>query len=210
MPVALRAEVFVVEQSCPFQDLDGVDRRDGVLHLLGYEGDHLAAYARIMAPGIGDDSGAAIGRVVTSPQSRGGGLGHSLLDEAVTACTARWPAHSIWLGAHDPAPPAPWLIAHLPGPARANDATPEAVTDLLQTAAERYRESPRMIANRAVQLQTMLAEEGLDEDAVSLLRLLARLPPANRVSFSADCQHYYNLRVQGLDREQALARLAAS
>ena len=90
--LALRAEVFVVEQSCPFQDLDGVDRRDGVLHLLGYEGDHLAAYARIMAPGIGDDSGAAIGRVVTSPQSRGGGLGHSLLDEAVTACTARWPA----------------------------------------------------------------------------------------------------------------------
>ena len=52
-----------------------------------------------MAPGIGDDNGAAIGRVVTSPQSRGGGLGHSLLDEAVTACTARWPAHSIWLGA---------------------------------------------------------------------------------------------------------------
>lgn len=97
--LALRAEVFVVEQSCPFQDLDGVDRRDGVLHLLGYEGDHLAAYARIMAPGIGDDNGAAIGRVVTSPQSRGGGLGHSLLDEAVTACTARWPAHSIWLGA---------------------------------------------------------------------------------------------------------------
>lgn len=117
---------------------------------------------------------------------------------------------STWLGAHDPAPPAPWLIAHLPDPTHANDATPEAVTALLQTAAERYRESPRMIANRAVQLQTMLAEEGIDEDAVSLLRLLARLPPANRVSFSADCQHYYNLRVQGLDREQALARLAAS
>ena len=35
--LALRAEVFVVEQSCPFQDLDGVDRRDGVLHLLGWD-----------------------------------------------------------------------------------------------------------------------------------------------------------------------------
>ena len=33
-----------------------MDRRDGVMHLLGYEGDHLAAYARIMAPGIGDDT----------------------------------------------------------------------------------------------------------------------------------------------------------
>ncbi len=124
-----------------------------------------------------------------------------------TADTAQSPA---WLGAHDPAPPGPWLIAHLPAPARANGATPEAVNGLLQSAAERYRESPRMIANRAVQLQAMLAEEGLDEDALSLLTRLARLPPANRVSFSADCQHYYNLRAQGLDREQALARLAAS
>ena len=97
--LALRAEVFVVEQTCPFQDLDGLDRRDGVLHLLGYEEGQLVAYARIMAPGIGDEQGAAIGRVVTSPRSRGGGLGHRLLDEAVTACTVRWPAHSIWLGA---------------------------------------------------------------------------------------------------------------
>lgn len=89
--LALRAEVFVVEQTCPFQDLDGLDRRDGVLHLLGREGDHLAAYARIMAPGIGDGSGAAIGRVVTSPTSRGGGLGHRLLAQAVRECEARWP-----------------------------------------------------------------------------------------------------------------------
>ncbi|MEE9704728.1 GNAT family N-acetyltransferase [Aeromonas veronii] len=97
--LALRAEVFVVEQTCPFQDLDGLDRHEGVLHLLGYQGDLLAAYARIMAPGIGDESGAAIGRVVTSPKARGGGLGHQLIGEAVKACEARWPTHSIWLGA---------------------------------------------------------------------------------------------------------------
>ena len=97
--LALRAEVFVVEQTCPFQDLDGLDRREGVWHLLGYQGEQLAAYARIMAPGIGDESGAAIGRVVTSPKARGGGLGHQLIGEAVKACEARWPTHSIWLGA---------------------------------------------------------------------------------------------------------------
>ncbi|HEA3202690.1 TPA: GNAT family N-acetyltransferase [Aeromonas veronii] len=97
--LALRAEVFVVEQTCPFQDLDGLDRREGVWHLLGYQGDQLAAYARIMAPGIGDESGAAIGRVVTSPKARGGGLGHKLIGEAVKACEAHWPTHSIWLGA---------------------------------------------------------------------------------------------------------------
>ncbi len=97
--LALRAEVFVVEQTCPFQDLDGLDRREGVWHLLGYRGDLLAAYARVMAPGIGDDSSAAIGRVVTSPRARGDGLGHQLIGEAVKACEVRWPAHSIWLGA---------------------------------------------------------------------------------------------------------------
>ncbi|MGL6163485.1 MAG: GNAT family N-acetyltransferase, partial [Aeromonas veronii] len=53
----------------------------------------------IMAPGIGDESGAALGRVVTSPKARGGGLGHKLIGEAVKACEARWPTHSIWLGA---------------------------------------------------------------------------------------------------------------
>ncbi|MGU5654192.1 GNAT family N-acetyltransferase [Aeromonas allosaccharophila] len=97
--LALRAEVFVVEQTCPFQDLDGLDRREGVWHLLGYQGEQLAAYARIMAPGIGDESGAAIGRVVTSPRARGGGLGHTLIAQAVAACEVRWPTHSIWLGA---------------------------------------------------------------------------------------------------------------
>ena len=97
--LALRAEVFVVEQCCPFQDLDGLDRREGVWHLLGYQGELLAAYTRIMAPGIGDESGAAIGRVVTSHRARGGGLGHQLIVEAVKHCEARWPAHTIWLGA---------------------------------------------------------------------------------------------------------------
>ncbi|MGL5708861.1 MAG: GNAT family N-acetyltransferase [Aeromonas sp.] len=97
--LSLRAEVFVVEQRCPFQDLDGLDRREGVWHLLGYRGELLAAYARIMAPGIGDESGAAIGRVVTSPRARGDGLGHQLIGEAVQACKVRWPTHSIWLGA---------------------------------------------------------------------------------------------------------------
>ena len=52
-----------------------------------------------MAPGIGDDSGAAIGRVVTSPTSRGADWVTASLAQAVRECEARWPAHSIWLGA---------------------------------------------------------------------------------------------------------------
>jgi ElaA protein len=97
--LALRSEVFVVEQTCPFQDIDGIDRVDGTLHLMGWQDGKLAAYARVMAPGISDEQGVAIGRVVTSPSCRGGGLGHQLLSEAVSACETHWPQHSIWLGA---------------------------------------------------------------------------------------------------------------
>ena len=53
----LRAEVFVVEQTCPFQDLDGLDRRDGVLHLLGYEEGAAGGYARISGPRHGRRAG---------------------------------------------------------------------------------------------------------------------------------------------------------
>ena len=74
------------------------DRRDGVLHLLGYEEGswrpmpvswprHRRRAGRRHRPGGHFTSVAR------------GGLGHRLLDEAVTACTVRWPAHSICLGA---------------------------------------------------------------------------------------------------------------
>lgn len=63
----LRAEVFVVEQDCVYQDIDGKDYK--AMHVLGYDGDHLAAYTRIFKAGDYLDM-ASIGRVVVSPQSR--------------------------------------------------------------------------------------------------------------------------------------------
>lgn len=110
-----------------------------------------------------------------------------------------------WLGPGETPSPARWLAGRIAGAGADVDAT----AALLAAAAERYRESPRMIANRAVQLQAMLAEQGIDETAIALIGWLGGLPAQGRVSFSADCQHYFNLRVQGLDREQALARLSA-
>ncbi|MFN5803859.1 MAG: GNAT family N-acetyltransferase, partial [Sphingomonadales bacterium] len=63
----LRAEVFVVEQSCAFQDLDNKDQPS--YHLLGYQNDELVAYTRLVPPGISYEA-ASIGRVVTSPAHR--------------------------------------------------------------------------------------------------------------------------------------------
>lgn len=77
----LRSEVFVVEQNCVFLDMDDKDQQ--CHHLLGYKGDLLAAYTRIVPTGISYDSYASIGRVVTSPQARGEGRGKELMEESI-------------------------------------------------------------------------------------------------------------------------------
>lgn len=98
--LALRSEVFVVEQNCAFLDIDGLDRL--TWHLLGHGSDgndaSLQAYARLIPPGLkGPD--ALIGRVVTAPAARGGGTGRLLMTQALAECQRLWPAHGIALHA---------------------------------------------------------------------------------------------------------------
>lgn len=71
----LRAEVFVVEQACAYQDIDGVDQR--ATHLLMTEADALVGYARWFAK----DAWTQIGRIVTAPAARGRGYGRQLVEE---------------------------------------------------------------------------------------------------------------------------------
>lgn len=63
----LRSEVFVVEQDCVYQDIDGKDQKS--LHVLGYKNDRLIAYTRIFKPGDYFEN-ASIGRVVVAKQER--------------------------------------------------------------------------------------------------------------------------------------------
>lgn len=78
--LALRQRVFVVEQACVYQDVDGKD--PSALHLLARDGEELVAYARILPPGARFDV-AAIGRVVVAPERRGEGLARALMIEAI-------------------------------------------------------------------------------------------------------------------------------
>ena len=95
----LRAAVFVVEQNCPYQDLDDKDRDPQTKHLLHYnDAGQLLAYLRIMAPGVSYPE-VAIGRVVTAAAGRGQGLGHELIDRGVTTARTRWPEQAIYLSA---------------------------------------------------------------------------------------------------------------
>lgn len=81
----LRQQVFVVEQDCPYLDLDGRDLEPGTRHVVLSDGDQLAGTARIL-----DDGDVwRIGRVVLSPTHRGQGLADVLMKAAIEAVTDR-------------------------------------------------------------------------------------------------------------------------
>jgi len=92
----LRSEVFVLEQACAFQDLDGADTQ--AMHLLGARDNRLVAYARCFAAGA-KFAEASIGRVVTHASARGGGTGHVLMKEAVERLQRHWGPQAIRIGA---------------------------------------------------------------------------------------------------------------
>ncbi len=92
----LRTEVFVVEQACVFQDMDGADSK--AVHVLGMAGDELVAYARCFPAGI-KFSEASIGRVITRMSARGASLGHELMRQAIKCVTQQWGAQPIRIGA---------------------------------------------------------------------------------------------------------------
>ena len=93
----LRVAVFIVEQNCPFQDLDGQD--DRAYHLLGYnEAGGLAAYARLFDAGISYEQ-VAIGRVAVALAHRRHGLGQALMKQAIAQCEVLFGAQAIKIGA---------------------------------------------------------------------------------------------------------------
>lgn len=99
--LALRQEVFVVEQRSIYQDVDGYDR--GAEHLLLYtelEGTRLlAAYLRVLPPGLKYPQASSLGRVVTSPRARAKGLGRELVAQGITRLDSRYPEVPIHIGA---------------------------------------------------------------------------------------------------------------
>jgi ElaA protein len=81
----LRQDVFVVEQDCPYPDLDGRDDEPGTRHVLLQDEDELLGYARV----LDDGAHARIGRVVLAPAARGRGLADPLMRAALDAIGER-------------------------------------------------------------------------------------------------------------------------
>lgn len=92
----LRGEVFVVEQQCPYLDADGKD--PFCFHLMIWDEDKLAAYARLLPKGLAYEQ-ASIGRVVSSPAYRGKGAGKLLMQQAIAFCNELFGPGPIKIGA---------------------------------------------------------------------------------------------------------------
>lgn len=94
--LALRCRVFILEQG-PYQDPDGLDRQSW--HLLGRDAaGTLQAYLRTVDPGH-KFAEPSIGRVVTSPEVRGSGVGRALVAEGVRRTLQAWPGRGIRISA---------------------------------------------------------------------------------------------------------------
>ncbi len=78
----LRSEVFIVEQNCVYQDIDGKDRK--ALHLIGNYNGKTVAYARLFNAGDYFEN-ASVGRVIVGKNYREKKWGHDLMREAIAA-----------------------------------------------------------------------------------------------------------------------------
>ena len=96
--MALRQEVFVVEQNCPYLDADGKDQSSW--HLCGRDASGLlACYTRLLPEGLAYEGYSSIGRVVSSPSVRGTGAGKVLMNRSIGMCRFLFGPLPIKIGA---------------------------------------------------------------------------------------------------------------
>lgn len=102
-----RCDVFVVEQQCAYQDLDGIDLQ--AWHVQGFvkdnhhnedikdNKDNLAVYARIIPPNVHPTGKPTIGRVITVKEFRGQNLARKLMIKAIEFCHTYYPRQPIYI-----------------------------------------------------------------------------------------------------------------
>ena len=96
-----RQDVFIVEQNCAYEDIDGLDEE--AWHLIGFNIDaqgsrNIKAYLRILAPRV-KYSEISLGRVLVDVNERGSGLGQELIAQAISVAKEKFPDESIRISA---------------------------------------------------------------------------------------------------------------
>lgn len=94
--LAAREAVFVVEQKCAYQELDGLDA--GAHHLVGWSGNEVAAYLRVLGPGV-RFAEPSLGRILTTLRFRGTGIGRELVQRGLDCTDERFAGSSVRISA---------------------------------------------------------------------------------------------------------------
>lgn len=92
----LRSEVFVVEQDCVYQDIDGKDQK--ALHVIGYKAQKIVAYTRLFKPGDYFEF-ASIGRVIVSQAQRKYKYGYDIMHASIDAVKTHYNKTEIKISA---------------------------------------------------------------------------------------------------------------
>jgi len=100
--LALRVEVFVVEQTCYYQELDGKDFESQTHHVMGTLDEKIVAYTRVLAPGVSYSEYASIGRVIVDKSCRGMNVGNDLMERSMALTNHLWPNIQVKISAQQP------------------------------------------------------------------------------------------------------------
>ncbi len=94
--LALRQQVFVLEQQCLYADIDHKDQQ--CYHLCGWLDGSLRGYLRVVPPGRAYAE-VALGRILTAESVRGSGLGKQLISRALDEVSLLYPGQSVRISA---------------------------------------------------------------------------------------------------------------
>ncbi|GGX19840.1 GNAT family N-acetyltransferase [Aquimarina muelleri] len=92
----LRAEIFVVEQDCVYQDMDNKDQK--ALHVIGNKNGEIITYTRIFDGGDYFET-SSIGRVLVAKKERKYGYGHDLIKQSISAIETYFKTKKIKISA---------------------------------------------------------------------------------------------------------------
>ena len=96
--IQLRVNVFIVEQQTCYEDLDNHDQNS--IHLSYVRDGKIFAYTRLLPPGEKFEM-ASLGRVITSQEARGTGLGKEMIQLALDTIDKTWPGSEVFIQAQE-------------------------------------------------------------------------------------------------------------
>jgi len=96
--IKLRVDIFVVEQECPYPELDEKDRVIDTHHLTAYQDSKIVAYARLLPPGVSYPD-SSIGRFAVDDSLRHQGIGTLLMKNCLEQVAILWPDDDIRVSA---------------------------------------------------------------------------------------------------------------